>query len=113
MQDAYRGSDADQSTLQVLMDQIEELIVTLIEEIRERPAVAAAIFAALVGAILGSVLATRGRKRAPVQRVAKRTRGMGDMADLAGVAMRLLENPIVRSYARQAVAKQFKRRFSV
>ena len=37
MQDTY----GEQSTLQLVVDQIEELIVSLIEQIRERPVVAA------------------------------------------------------------------------
>jgi hypothetical protein len=115
MQDAGRGSDFDQSTLQLVIDQLEEFVVTLIEEIRERPAVAAAILAGVLGAIVGTFLAARavGSRPSPPRRVVKRARGLGDAADLAGLAMRLLENPIVRAYARAAVANQFKRRFSM
>jgi hypothetical protein len=36
---------------------------------------------------------------------------VGDVADLANIGLRLLENPIVRSYARAAVANQFRKRF--
>src|ERR671932_615247 len=100
MQDAGRGSDFEQSTLQLVIDQLVELVVTLIEEIRERPAVAAAILAGEVGAIVGTFLAARavrGRPSAP-RRAARRARGFADAADLAGLAVRLLENPIVRGY---------------
>lgn len=115
MQDAGRGSDFDQGTLQLVIDQLEELIVTLIEEIRERPAVAAAILAGLVGAIVGTVLAARavGGRPSPPRRVLKRARGFADAADLAGLAVRLFENPIVRAYVRAAVANQLRRRFHI
>jgi hypothetical protein len=105
MQDAY----TEDSTIQLVVDQVEELIVTLIEEIRERPGVAAAIFAALVGIMIGSALAKRGRrKRAVTERVAHKARGIGEAAELAGIGLSLLENPIVRAI----ILNQVKRRFS-
>ena len=105
MQDAY----TEDSTIQLVVDQVEELIVTLIEEVRERPGVAAAIFAALVGIMVGSALATRGRrKRAVPERVARKAQGIGQVADLAGIGLSLLENPIVRAI----VLNQVRRRFS-
>jgi hypothetical protein len=36
---------------------------------------------------------------------------MGDMASLVGIGVKLFENPLVRSYARAAVAGQLKKRF--
>ena len=109
MRDTGRVVDAEQNTLQLVMDQVEELIVTLIEEIRERPGVAVAILAAVVGAIVGGVLAAAMRRRATPKhvRAVKSVRRAGDVADLAGLGMRLLENPIVRA----AVVSQLKRRF--
>jgi tetrahydromethanopterin S-methyltransferase subunit C len=99
--------DAEQSTLQLVMEQVEELIVTLIEEIRERPGVAAAILAAVVGAIVGSMLANRGRRRVlPKVRAPKQVRGIGDVAELAGLGLKLLENPLVRG----VLVAQLKRR---
>ena len=104
----------EQSTMQLIVDQIEELIVTIIEEIRERPAVAAAILAGLVGAIVGGMLAAGpGRRHAsPPARVAKSARGMAEAADVAGLVVKLLQNPIVRGYIVSAVTGQLKKRFS-
>jgi hypothetical protein len=113
MHTSFGASEVDQSTTQLIIDQIEELVVTLIEEIRERPAVAAALLAAVVGAIIGGVLAAGMRRPKPVtKRVARGVGTVGDMADLAGLAFRLLENPLVRSYLRAAVTGQLKRRFT-
>jgi hypothetical protein len=99
---------------QLLVDQLEELIVTLIEEIRERPAVAAALLAAIVGAVVGSMLASGGRRQPSAPRaVVRSTRKMGDAGDLASLAMRLLQNPIVRGVLFAAVQRQLKRRFSM
>ena len=151
------GDDSDwgkgtDGVMQLIVDQVEELIITILEELRTRPAVAAAIFAGVVGAMIGTALAARMRqKRRPppsagaemlgalagtlasavprrvdgkvVGKAASRTRkrarqglsrasGVGDMADLAGLGLRLLENPIVRSYARAAIAKQLRKRFN-
>ena len=106
MQDAY----TEQSTLQLIVDQLEELIVTLIEEIRERPGVAAAIFAALLGALIGSALAARGRRNAAVaERVARQARGIGEVAEVAGIALRLLEIPLVRAI----LLNQLKKRLTI
>lgn len=97
MRDTGGVVDAEQSTMQVVMDQLEELIVTIIEEIRERPGVAAAIFAAVVGVVLGSIVAAAvSRRPSPRRRVVKSMTNFGDFAELAGLGMRLLENPVVR-----------------
>jgi uncharacterized membrane protein YeaQ/YmgE (transglycosylase-associated protein family) len=151
--DTSNWSGGSDSVVQLIVDQIEELILTLLEEIRARPGVAMAIGAGIAGAIFGTILAarlaTRRRRPPPVsatsemlgalagtlvgaiprrvdgtaipkaagrvsKRAQKQARGLsnvGDMADLAGLAMRLLENPIVRSYARAAVANQLRKRF--
>ena len=108
------NSNEEQSTMQLVIDQIEELIVTLIEEIRERPGVAAAILAAVVGIVIGSMLAAMlGRRHAsPPKRVVRRARGMAEAGDLAGLGVKLLQNPIVRGYVAAAVQSQFKKRFS-
>ena len=106
--------DLPDSTLQLVIDQIEELAVTLFEEIRNRPAVAIAIAAGVVGALIGSMLAARATtsSTAPATRVVRRARGVGDAADLARLGMRLLQNPIVRGLALAAVERQLKRRLS-
>src|SRR5438105_5264887 len=103
MQDA----PVDQSMLQLVLDQLEELVFTLIEEIRERPGVAAAIFAAVCGAIVRSILAARSRpsrSKIPPESARRGARRISDAAELAGLGLRLLENPIVRAYVRSAVA---------
>jgi hypothetical protein len=100
----------EQSTVQLVVDQLEELIVTLIEEIRERPGVAAAILAAIVGAGVGSMLALRSRRRTPPRRIARSARSVTAMAELAGLAIKLLQNPIVRGYLRATLERQVKKR---
>lgn len=63
---AFSQADGEQSVMQLIVDQLEELVVTIIEEIRERPGVAAAILAGLLGAIVGSILAAgMGRRASP------------------------------------------------
>jgi hypothetical protein len=110
-----QDSNVEQSTLQLIVDQLEELIVTIIEEIRERPSVATAILAALVGAVVGGILAANvGRRHvSPPERVAKRARNVAEAADVAGLAVKLLQNPIVRGYIVSALQTQLKKRFSV
>jgi hypothetical protein len=102
-------SSTEESTLQLVFDQLEELVVTIIEEIRERPGVALAIFAGLAGAIVGSMLAVRMRSRAPVPvRAARKARKVGEVAELAGLGIRLLQNPIVRGLVIAAIERQLK-----
>ncbi len=107
--------NVDQSTMQLIIDQFEELLVTIIDEVRQRPGVAVAILAGVAGALVGSMLAARlSRRRAsPTTRVVRKARGMGEAVDLAGLGMKLLQNPIVRSYVRSAVEGQLKKRFSI
>lgn len=95
--------------MQLVVDQVEELIVTLIEEIRERPGVAAALCAALLGVLVGSALAARGRRKSPARRVANQARGVLEMAELAKVGLSLLEYPIVRAI----ILNQIKKRLSI
>ena len=115
MHASFGGSEVDQSTTQLVIDQIEELVVTIIEEIRERPGVAAAILAGLLGAIIGSMLAAGvGRRRpSPPERVIRKARGVTDVADLAALAFRLLQNPVVRGFVLSMLERQLKKRFSV
>src|SRR5579859_3081676 len=106
--------DAGDSTLQLVIDQLEELVVTVIEEIRERPGVVLAICAALFGVFVGSALAVRGSKRAsPQGRVVRSAQRVGDMAELAGMGVRLLQNPIVRGLIIAAVERQLRRRVAM
>ena len=107
-------SNVEQSMLQLIIDQLEELVVTVIEEIRERPGVAAAILAAVVGVVVGSMVASGGGRRhaSPPAGVVKKARTVTEAGDLAALMIRLLQNPIVRSYVRSAVEGQLKKRFS-
>ncbi len=112
MNASFGSSEVDQSTVQLIIDQLEELVVTLIEEVRERPAVAVAILAAVIGAVIGGALAAGVGRPKPVQkRVARRMGEMGDLAALAGMGVKMLENPIVRNYIRGAVRGQLKKQF--
>jgi uncharacterized membrane protein YeaQ/YmgE (transglycosylase-associated protein family) len=113
MQDSFSQPDAEHSVMDLIVDQLEELVVTIIEEIRERPGIAAAILAAIVGAVVGSVLAAgAGRRRSPVERVAHRARGAADTLDLAGLGVKLLQNPVIRGYIWSAIESQVKKRIS-
>lgn len=103
-------SEVEDSTVQLVIDQLEELVVTVIEEIRERPGVALAIVAGLIGAIIGTRLATRRREPAPARVVRAKARGVGDAAELAGLGVRLLRNPIVRGLVLAAIERQLRRR---
>jgi hypothetical protein len=106
MQDA----EAEESTVQLVLDQLEELAVTVIEEIRERPGVALAIVAGLIGAIVGARMARRRRAAAPARAVRRKAQGVGDAAELAGLGLRLLRNPIVRGVIIAAIERQLRRR---
>ncbi|MBI2755559.1 MAG: hypothetical protein HYX52_02515 [Chloroflexi bacterium] len=136
-----------------ITDAVEEVLVTIIETIRERPAVVAALLAGILGTTIGLALAGRGRKQPPVERARKAGMGLlGGMADavdfeersrrvskrlgrstervdkksggllsrvmdlrsaadLVPLAMQLMENPIVRTYLQNTVAKQVQKRF--
>ena len=104
----------EQSTMQLIVDQFEELLVTIIDEIRQRPSVALAFLAAITGAVVGSMLAARASRRppSPARGVARKARGMAEAAELAGLGLKLLQNPIVRSYIVSAIEGQLKKRFS-
>lgn len=107
MQDA----SVEESALQLVLDQLEELAVTVIEEIRERPGVALAICAAIAGAVIGSVFAARSRQsRGPTARVARRAQRVGDAAELVGLGVRLMQNPIVRGLVLAAIERQLRRK---
>jgi hypothetical protein len=102
----------EQGTMELIIDQFEELLMTIVEEVRQRPGVALAFVAAIAGAVGGSMLAERAsRRRAPP--VVRKVRGMGEAAELAGLGLKLLQNPLVRSFLRSAVERQLKKRFSM
>src|SRR5258708_29626506 len=100
---------AEQSVMEVLFDQLEELIVTIVEEVRERPGVAVAILAGVVGVVMGSILAGRSRRRGRLAPVARRARDVTDTGELLGLGLRLLQNPI----ARAALIGMLRRRFAM
>jgi len=104
-------SDVDDSTFHLVIDQLEELVVTLIEELRERPGIVLAVVAAVIGAIIGSWLAQRGKAPAQV-RAARATRNAGDAASLLGSGMRLLQNPVVRALLMAALERQLRGRLA-
>ena len=116
MQDSFTRSHAEESVMQLIVDQLEELVVTIIEEIRQRPGVAAAILAGLLGAIAGSMLAASLARRHPAhpERTVRKARGraVAEAADLAGMLLKLLQNPLVRGYVRSIMESQFRKRFS-
>jgi hypothetical protein len=107
-----QDSDVDDSTVQLVIDQLEELVVTLIEELRERPGIVLAVVAGVVGAIIGSRLARRGKAPAPIRAARGTARGAGDAADLLGTAMRLLQNPLIRAFLVALLERQLRSRLS-
>ena len=111
-----RESNVEPGTLQLILDQLEELVFTLIEEIRERPSVALAVLAAVMGAVVGSALAARGggrRRVVPPARVARGASRVGAASELMGLGVRLMQNPIVRGFVLASVQRQFRRRLRV
>jgi hypothetical protein len=109
---SMQDSDVGDSTFQLVVDQLEELVVTLIEEIRERPGVVIALVAGVVGAMIGSRLAGRRAKPAPVRAARGAARGAGDAVDIARVAMQLLQNPIVRGLVLVILERQLRNRLA-
>ena len=77
--------------------------------------VALALLAAVTGAFVGSKLAARTSRRhaSPARGVVRKARGVGEAAELAGLGLKLLQNPIVRGYIASAVEGQLKKRFSM
>lgn len=106
---AGMDTETEDSTLQLIIDQLEELVVTLVEEIRERPGVALAIFAGVLGAFIGARLARRRRENA-VSRARRKAGDLGNAAELAGIAMQLLKNPIVRGVLVASISRQLRAR---
>ena len=107
-----QDSDVGDSTFQLVIDQLEELVVTIVEEIRERPGIALALVAGVLGAMVGSWLARRNRAPAPVRAARGSARNAGDAVSVLGIGMRLLQNPLVRAVLVAAVERQLKSRLA-
>lgn len=110
-----QDSDGNSGPLQFVIDQLEELVVTLIEEIRERPGIAAAIAAGVIGAMVGSWLAARGRartRRRTARKIVMRGQAV-DAARAAGTVVQLLQNPFVRGLIVAQIERQLKNRMAV
>ena len=108
-----QDSDVGDSTLQLIVDQLEELAVTLVEEIRERPGILMALIAGVVGAMIGSWLARRkSAAPAPVRAARGAGRTAGEAADIARIGMRLLQNPLVRGLLLATLERQVRGRLS-
>ena len=107
-----QDSDVGDSTFQLVVDQLEELVVTLIEEIRERPGIVLALIAGVVGAMIGSRLARRKATPAPVRAARGAGRSAGEAVDVARVAMHLFQNPLVRGLLLAMLERQLKNRLA-
>jgi hypothetical protein len=96
--------------VQLIIDQLEELVVTVIEEVRARPAVVVAILAGLVAAVVGSRLAAGISRPKPARRrVSERAGTAGDMATILAIIMR---NPVMRAYIGAAITNAIRKRLS-
>jgi hypothetical protein len=107
-----QDSDVGDSTLQLVVDQLEELVVTLVEEIRERPGIMMALVAGVLGAVIGSRLARRKAAPPPVRAARGAARNVGDAADIARIVMQLFQNPIVRGLILATLERQLRSRLA-
>ena len=135
---AEAGARPDESGLndqyvdlvQLAANRASQLADALVAGIQARPLVAAAVIAGGVGALVGLSLARRSRspqaklgkalkdqarvaeKQAEAARKGgQRLRKVTDYGELVPLAMKLLENPIVRAFIVQTVTKRLVRRF--
>jgi hypothetical protein len=107
-----QDSNAEQGTLQLIVDQFEELAVTIFEELRERPAAVAAIIAAITGAVIGMSLANRRRGPRAPKEVRHKAKTARRVSSLARIGFRLLRNPLVRGLAMTVLQRQLKRKLA-
>ena len=119
-------SDQYEDLPQLVTRRLTDLANGLVDAVRARPVVAAAIIAAGVGVLVGVALARRSSSRTEqvratldegLETVTRRARRGGkragramDYGELVPLAMKLLQNPIVRGYALGAVARVVARR---
>lgn len=126
-----------EAVAEIVVEQVEEALVTVLETLRERPLLTAAVGASVASALVGLVLASRRQPRRPKVmnlvndvladleplggkgKVGKKVRrggsrgleGLGSAAELLPLALQLLQNSIVRAYVRGFVRSQLRRRF--
>jgi hypothetical protein len=112
MSNSFSESHGEQGVIDPIIEQIERLVVAVFDQLRQRPAVAGALFAAIVGAVIGSMLAASFSQRQTTSQahMARRENTAVDARTLAAGALRLLENPLVRSFLFSMLARGFKRR---
>ena len=148
----FDGQGQGGDTVQAITDAVEDVLVAILELVRERPAVALAVGAAVVGALIGAAFAGFRQKPAPPARAAstlselitnlaaavissdltgrsyealdaarkragksaKPSRGFGRLgaaANVVGLSVQLMKNPIVRSVVAAVVTSQVRKRF--
>lgn len=103
----------------------------LVAFVQAQPVLAAAVIASLIGAVIGVSLARRprpSRRERLVESIEKRVESASegarragkrsqrtatafDYGELVGLAMRLLENPLVRAYAIRLATRNLAKRF--
>jgi hypothetical protein len=134
-EDGTRPEDSDLSEqyvdlAQLANQRLNDLANGLVAAVRAQPMAAAAVIAGGVGVGIGLAMAGRGRPRQEalgealagqaetVEKQARRARQggkrlgrAGDYGDLIPLAMRLLENPVVRGLIIQAVTRSVSKRF--
>ena len=118
-------SDQYEDLPQLVTRRLTDLANGLVEAVRAQPVVAAAIIASGIGVLVGVSLARRSNSRTErvretldeglesVTRRVRRGKRSGrvlDYGSLLPLAMRLLENPLVRAYALRTAARMISRR---
>ena len=82
--DNPRSEGEGESTIQFVIEELENLLLTVIEELRERPMVALALGAALLGACLGLAVAGRRSRPKPSRTAAGVVETLGPLAAALG-----------------------------
>lgn len=73
------GSQGE-GTIQFIIEELENIVLTVIEELRQRPTVAMALAAAVCGAVVGAMLAGRSGRAKPVKSAAGLVDALGPLA---------------------------------
>jgi hypothetical protein len=116
--------DAYEDLFEVLIDRAGALANEAASALRANPMLTTALVAAGIGALVGLSLARRRRSHrqalldaleAQAGRVrhggGKRASAIGDVGELLPLALKLIENPIVRGFVVRAVTRGFASRF--